>query len=39
MFHDIALKMTRRKEIKPERSANSPLAALAPLLEKLKLKR
>jgi pilus assembly protein CpaE len=37
-FHDIALKMTRRKEIKPERS-NSALSALAPLLEKLKLKR
>jgi pilus assembly protein CpaE len=37
-FHDIALKLTRRKEVKVEKS-NSPLAALAPLLEKLKLKR
>ena len=38
-FHDIALKMTRRKDMKPERSTNSPLAAIAPFLEKLKLKR
>jgi pilus assembly protein CpaE len=36
-FHEIALKITRRKEAKTEK-AHSPLAALAPLLEKLKLK-
>lgn len=38
-FHDAALKLTRRKEIKAEKATNSALAALAPLLEKLKLKR
>jgi pilus assembly protein CpaE len=38
-FHDIALKMTRRKDTKPEKSTNSPLAAIGPILEKLKLKR
>jgi pilus assembly protein CpaE len=37
-FRDIALKITRRKELKPEKSAYSSLAAIAPLLEKLKLK-
>jgi pilus assembly protein CpaE len=37
-FRDIALKMTRRKDLKLDKSANSPLAAIAPLLEKLKLK-
>jgi pilus assembly protein CpaE len=37
-FHDIALKITRRKEAKAEKQ-NSPLAAIGPLLEKLKLKR
>jgi pilus assembly protein CpaE len=36
-FHDIALKITGRKEAKPERS--SSFAAFAPILEKLKLKR
>ena len=38
-FHDIALRSTRRKDMKAEKKANSPLAAFAPLLEKLKLKR
>jgi pilus assembly protein CpaE len=37
-FHDIALKITRRKEAKAEKQT-SPLAAIGPLLEKLKLKR
>jgi pilus assembly protein CpaE len=37
-FRDIALKMTRRKDLKLEKSSNSALAAIAPLLEKLKLK-
>lgn len=37
-FHDIALKVTHRKEIKAEKP-NTPLAALAPIIEKLKLKR
>ncbi len=37
-FHDIALKITRRKDVKTERS-NSPFAAIVPILEKLKLKR
>jgi pilus assembly protein CpaE len=37
-FRDIALKMTRRKDLKLDKSSNSALAALAPLLEKLKLK-
>ncbi len=40
-FRDIALKMTHRKDVKTEKpAAGSPaLAALAPLLAKLKLKR
>jgi len=38
-FHDIAVKMTRRKELKAEKAGNSALAALNPILEKLKLKR
>ena len=38
-FHDAAMKLTRRKELKIEKASNSALAALAPLLEKLKLKR
>lgn len=38
-FHDIAIKMTRRKELKVDKAANSALAALSPILEKLKLKR
>jgi pilus assembly protein CpaE len=37
-FHDIALKVTGRKEAKAEKG-NSSFAALAPILEKLKLKR
>jgi pilus assembly protein CpaE len=37
-FHEVAFKIARRKEIKAEKP-NSPLAAIAPLLEKLKLKR
>jgi pilus assembly protein CpaE len=37
-FHDIALRVTHRKEIKAEKP-NTPLAALAPIIEKLKLKR
>jgi pilus assembly protein CpaE len=38
-FHDIALKMTRRRDPKADKVASSPLSALAPFLEKLKLKR
>lgn len=38
-FHDAALKLTRRKDLKAEKSSASALSALAPLLEKLKLKR
>jgi pilus assembly protein CpaE len=38
-FHEIAFKMTRRRDLKTERPTNSALAAIAPLLEKLKLKR
>lgn len=38
-FREIAMKMTRRKEMKAERQSSSGLAALAPFLEKLKLKR
>jgi pilus assembly protein CpaE len=37
-FHDIALKITRRKDVKADKS-NSPFAAIVPILEKLKLKR
>jgi pilus assembly protein CpaE len=37
-FHEIAQKLTRRKEAKAEKQA-SALSALAPILEKLKLKR
>ncbi|MFT3733375.1 MAG: CtpF protein [Hyphomicrobium sp.] len=37
-FHEIAMKLTRRKESKTEKQ-NSALSALAPILEKLKLKR
>ncbi len=37
-FHEIAMKLTRRKEAKAEKQ-NSALSAIAPLLEKLKLKR
>jgi pilus assembly protein CpaE len=37
-FHDVAMKLTRRKETKAEKQ-NSALSALAPILEKLKLKR
>lgn len=38
-FHEIALRMTRRKEVKLEKPLNPALAALQPILEKLKLKR
>lgn len=38
-FREIAMKMTRRKEMKAEKPASSGLAAFAPFLEKLKLKR
>jgi pilus assembly protein CpaE len=37
-FHEIAMKITGRKEVKAEKGS-SPLAAIAPILEKLKLKR
>jgi pilus assembly protein CpaE len=37
-FHDIALKITRRKDVKADKSS-SPFAAIVPILEKLKLKR
>lgn len=38
-FHDIAVKMTRRRESRVDKGSSSPLSALAPILEKLKLKR
>lgn len=37
-FHDIALKVTGRKEVKSEKGS-SAFAAIAPILDKLKLKR
>jgi pilus assembly protein CpaE len=37
-FHEVATKLTRRKETKAEKQ-RSALAAIAPILEKLKLKR
>ena len=37
-FHDIAMKITGRKEAKADKR-NPALAALGPLIEKLKLKR
>lgn len=37
-FHEIAAKLTRRKDAKGDKQG-SPLSALAPILEKLKLKR
>ncbi|WP_423415368.1 CtpF protein [Hyphomicrobium sp. B1] len=37
-FHDVAMKLTRRKDTKAEKQS-SALSALAPILEKLKLKR
>ncbi|MET1046836.1 MAG: CtpF protein [Hyphomicrobium sp.] len=37
-FHDVAMKLTRRKEYKAEKQT-SALAAIGPILEKLKLKR
>jgi pilus assembly protein CpaE len=37
-FHEIAMRITGRKELKADKGT-SPLAALAPILEKLKLKR
>lgn len=37
-FHEVAMKITGRKEIKAEKGT-SPLAAIGPILEKLKLKR
>lgn len=38
-LHDLAIKLTRRREHKAEKATNSALAALTPILEKLKLKR
>lgn len=38
-FHDIAMKITRRRDLRAEKPASSSMSALAPLLEKLKLKR
>ncbi len=38
-FREIAMKMTRRKDVKVEKAPVSPLAALVPYLEMLKLKR
>jgi len=37
-FHDLAFRLTRRKDTKGEKQS-SPLSAIAPILEKLKLKR
>lgn len=37
-FHDLAFRLTRRKDTKGEKQS-SPLSAFAPILEKLKLKR
>jgi pilus assembly protein CpaE len=37
-FHEIAQKLTRRKEAKAEKQT-SPLSAIGPILEKLRLKR
>lgn len=37
-FHELAFRLTRRKDTKAEKPS-SPLSAIAPLLEKLKLKR
>ncbi len=37
-FHDVAMKLTRRKDTRAEKP-NSALSAIAPILEKLKLKR
>lgn len=38
-FHDIAAKIARRRDLKAAKSSGSSMSALAPLLEKLKLKR
>lgn len=38
-FRDIAMKMTKRKDMRTEKPAASPLSGLGPLLEKFKLKR
>ena len=38
-FREIAMRMTRRKDVKVEKAPTSALAALAPFLEKLKIKR
>lgn len=38
-FREIAMKMTRRKDVKIEKAQSSAMSALAPLFEKLKLKR
>lgn len=38
-FREIALKMTKRRDVKPEKSSGSALGAIGPILEKLKLKR
>ncbi|MGO4683143.1 AAA family ATPase [Hyphomicrobium sp. 2TAF46] len=37
-FHELAFRLTRRKDTKAEKQS-SPLSAIAPILEKLKLKR
>jgi pilus assembly protein CpaE len=37
-FHDIAMKITGRKEMKTDKGS-SPLAAIGPILEKLRIKR
>ncbi|MGQ0457150.1 MAG: AAA family ATPase [Hyphomicrobium sp.] len=38
-FREIALRMTKRRDIKTEKAGNSALGAIGPLLEKFKLKR
>ena len=38
-FREIAMRMTRRKDVKVEKAPTSALAVLAPFLEKLKIKR
>ena len=38
-FRDIAMKITKRKDVRTEKPAASALSGLAPLLEKFKLKR
>lgn len=38
-FREIAMKMTKRRDVKIEKASSSALGAIGPLLEKLKLKR